>query len=59
MDPNKACRLREDLSEVEDNKLYLADFAICTVLLKGQNENTREEINNFKLRNIMLSTDFG
>ena len=30
VDPNKARRLRESLSEIEQNKLYLADFAICT-----------------------------
>jgi len=29
MDPNKACKLRENLSVIENNKLYSADFAIC------------------------------
>jgi len=30
VDPNKACRLRESLFEIEKSKLYLVDFAICT-----------------------------
>ena len=30
VDPNKARRLRASLSEIEQNKLYSADFAICT-----------------------------
>lgn len=30
MDPNKACTLREILSEIKKSKLYSADIAVCT-----------------------------
>ncbi|XP_065884579.1 uncharacterized protein [Dysidea avara] len=43
VDPNKARRLRESLSEIEQNKLYSADFAICTATTVKERKQALEK----------------
>ena len=43
VDPNKARRLRESLSEIEKSKLNLADFAICTATTEKARKQALEK----------------